>query len=122
MPGDASGSSAAIDSKGIRYQSGTWSGDWRKESSNFREADNLVLWLEGMAKVDKVARQEICMFPDSMLFEACYYKGHSESKKLSDIIFCLHKAEREGRFKLYAIHVAGTRMKSFGIDGISRGT
>ena len=46
VPGDASGlgfGSAVIDAKGIRYQAETWSGDWRDESSNFREADNLVL-------------------------------------------------------------------------------
>ena len=43
------------------------------------------------------------------------------SKKLSDIVFCLHKAERDGDFKLHVIHMAGTRMKSWGIDGLSRG-
>ena len=61
------------------------------------------------------------MFTDNLVFENCYYRGHSESEKLLDIIFCLHKAEREGGFKLHVIHVAGTRMKSWGIDGLSRG-
>ena len=45
MPGDASGSgfgSALIRDKSLVYEAGTWSGDWRAESSNFREADNLV--------------------------------------------------------------------------------
>ena len=49
------------------------------------------------------------------------YKGHSGSKKLSDIMFCLHKTERDRGFKLHVIHVAGTRMKSWGVDGLSRG-
>ena len=46
VPGDVSEpdvGSAVIDTKGIRYQAGTWNYDWRAESSDFREAGNLVL-------------------------------------------------------------------------------
>ena len=53
MPGDASGSgfgSAIIKDKVILYQAGTWTSDWRVESSNYREADNLVLRLEVMVE------------------------------------------------------------------------
>ena len=100
MPGDTGGlgfGSTVIDSEGISYQSGTWSGNWRMESSNFREADNLVLRLEVMVKADKVAGHKIFMFTDNMVFEACYYKGHLESEKLSDIIFRLnHQKGRDG--------------------------
>ena len=124
VPGDASGSgfgSAVIDARGIRYQAGTWSGDWRAESSNFREADNLVLRLEQLGREGLVQGHEIFLFTDNFVFEACYYKGHSASEKLSDIMFRLHKAERDAGFKLHVIHVAGTRMKSWGVDGLSRG-
>ena len=90
VPGDATGSgfgSAVIDTKGIRYQAGTWSGDWRAESSNFREADNLVLRLEQIGREGLVQGHEIFMFTNNFVFEACYYKGHSASEKLSDIMF-----------------------------------
>ena len=116
MPGDASGSgfdSAIINNEGIQYEAGTWTGDWRAGSSNYQEADNLVLRLEALVG--------IFMFTDNLVFEACDYKGHAASEKLSDIIFRSHKAERAGDFKLRVIHVAGTRMKSWGIDGLSRG-
>ena len=49
IPGDASGAgfgSALIDDKQVFYEAGTCPGDWRDESSNFREADNLVRKLE----------------------------------------------------------------------------
>ena len=51
MPGDASGAwfgSAFIGDDGLLYEAGTWSGDWRAESSNFREADNLVTRVEAL--------------------------------------------------------------------------
>ena len=61
------------------------------------------------------------MFTDNWVFENCYYKGHSGSEKLSDIILRLHLAQRSGRLILHVIHVAGTRMKDWGVDGLSRG-
>ena len=61
------------------------------------------------------------MFTDNHFSEACYYKDHSASEKLSDIIFRLDKAERDGDFRLHIIHLAGMRTKPRGIDGLSRG-
>ena len=61
------------------------------------------------------------MFTDNLGFELCYYQGHSVSKKLSDIVFWLHKAQRDGGLKLPVVHVAGTRMNDWGVDGFSRG-
>ena len=65
--------------------------------------------------------QELFLFTDNWVFENCYYKGHSASEKLSDIILRLHLAQRSGRLILHVIHVAGTRMKDWGVDGLSRG-
>ena len=51
LPGDASGSgfgSALIGEEGIEYEAGTWDQAWREESSNFREADNLVCRIEAL--------------------------------------------------------------------------
>ena len=124
IPGDASGAgfgSALIRDDGLPYEAGTWSGDWCSKSSNFREADDLVRRLEALVLAGMIIGHKIVMFTDNLVFELGYYKGHSLSQKLSDIIFRLHKAERDGGFKINVIHVAGTRMKSWGIDGFSRG-
>ena len=114
VPGDASGSgfvSALIGDHGIEYQSGTWSGDWQTESSNFREADNLVRRLEEMVASGRAAGQEVFLFTDNLMFESCFYKGHSVLEKLPDIIFWLHRAQGDAGLQLHMIHVAGTRIK-----------
>ena len=80
-----------------------------------------MLWLEKLGRDGLVQGHEIFMFTDNLVFEAWYYKGHSASEKLSDIVFRLHKAERDTGSKLHVIHVAGTRMKSWGVGGLSRG-
>ena len=93
MPGDASGSgfgSALIGPQEVAYEAGTWSGDWRAESSNFREADNLVTRVEALAAEGALVDQELFLFTDNLVFEMGYYKGHSASKKLSGILFPLH--------------------------------
>lgn len=62
------------------------------------------------------------MFTDNFVFKSTFYKGHSTSQKLSDIILRLKKAERDGSLIiLHVVHVAGTRIKHWGIDGLSRG-
>ena len=124
MPGDASGAgfgSFLIGDDGLLYEAGTWSGDWRAESSNFMEADNLVTHMEVLVLDGAIVGHELFMFTDNLVFEMGYYKFHLLLKKLCDILFRLHKAERDGGFKIHLIHVAGTRMKSWGIDGLSRG-
>ena len=124
MTGNASGAgfgSALIGDDGPLYKAGTWSGDWRAESSNFREADNLVTRVVLIVLDGAIVGHELFMFTDNLVFEMGYYKFHLLLKKLCDILFRLHKAERDGGFKIHLIHVAGTRMKSWGIDGLSRG-
>ena len=115
MPSDASGAgfgSALIGDNGLHYEAGTWSGNWGANSSNFRDADNLVTRVETLSADGALAGHELFMFTGNLVFEMGYYKGHSSSKKLSDILFRLHKVEQDGGFKLHVIHVAGTRMKS----------
>ena len=36
------------------YESGTWNEDWANESSNFREADILVIKIEALVKEGKI--------------------------------------------------------------------
>ena len=64
---------------------------------------------------------EIFVFTDNSAFEGCYIKEHSTSEELSDIVFRLPKAERDGGFILHVLHISGKRMKASGVDGLSRG-
>ena len=131
-PGDASGKgfgTALImkgkdllnEDEGISYESGMWTKEFGEQSSNFREAENLVLRIERLVEEDEGQGREIFLFTDNIVFESTYYKGYSNSEKLSDIILRLHKAQRSGALKLHVIHIAGTRMKDWGVDGLSRG-
>jgi hypothetical protein len=64
---------------------------------------------------------EVCLITDNSSFEGVYYKGHSPTKNLSEIVFRVHKAERDGGFILHVIHISGKRMKASGVDGLLRG-
>jgi len=106
----------------VDYEAGTWKVQWRKESSNVREAeDNLTEQVGRLSKESKLFEHEVFVLRDNLAFEGAYYKGHSPSKKLNDIVFRLHKAERDGGFILHPLHIAGKRMKATGVDGLSRG-
>ena len=61
------------------------------------------------------------LFADNSTFEFTFYRGYSTSWKLSAIILRLYQAIRDGDLILHVIHVAGTRMKVCGVDGLSRG-
>ena len=74
-----------------------------------------------MVASGRAAGQEAFLFTDNLVFESCFYKGHSVLEKLSDVIFWIHKAHRDGCLQLHVIHVAGTQMKEWGVDGLSRG-
>ena len=58
---------------------------------------------------------------DNLAFEDAYYKGHLPSEKLNNIVFRLHKAERDGGFILHVLHISGKRMKATWVDRLSRG-
>ena len=83
VPGDASGSGfgselTGPDSDGrlsILYESGTWKERWREESSNFREAGNLVCRVEGLALEGAVKGQELYLLTDNIVFKSTFYKG-----------------------------------------------
>ena len=65
--------------------------------------------------------REIFLLTDNEVFEGTFYKGHSNSRKLNDIIFDLRNVERNTGCLLHVVHIAGTRMKKSGIDGLLRG-
>ena len=124
-PGDASGSgfgtALVMKGRGILYESGMWTQEYAEESSNFREAENLVIRLEKVVREGEMRGREVFLFTDNLVFESTYYKGYSQSRKLSGIILRLHKLQREEGLILHVVHIAGTRMKDWGVDGLSRG-
>ena len=124
LPGGASGAgfwSVIIKKDGIMYESGTWTSKWAEESSNFREADNLVTKIESLVREGKVQGQEVFLFIDNSTFEFMYYRGYTTSWKFSAIILRLYQAIQDGDLILHVIHVAGTWMKVWGVDGLSGG-
>ena len=57
LPGDTSGAgfgSVITKKDRIMYESGTWTPEWAEESSNSREADNLVTKIESLVREGKV--------------------------------------------------------------------
>ena len=68
-----------------------------------------------------LADHEVFVMTDNTAFEGAYYKGHSPSAKMNNIVFRLHKAKRDGGFILHVLHISGKRMKAKGVDGLSRG-
>eukprot|EP00956_Cyclotella_meneghiniana_P033568 scaffold97112_cov54-Cyclotella_meneghiniana.AAC.1 len=124
LMGDASGKgfgSAYWDRSDLYWESGHYGPKMQEESSNFREADNLVRRLEKMESEGILADKEIFVFTDNSTFEGAFYKGHSTSEKICDIILRLRLVQQRTGCVLHVTHVAGTRMKEAGIDGLSRG-
>lgn len=123
LVGDASGrgfGSALWDDKGVLYNSGTWKLGCSKESSNWREANNLTTRIEEMAEEGRLDGKELFVLTDNTTFEGTFYRGYSSSKKLTEIILRLRIVERQTGCILHVIHIAGTRMKTIGADQLSR--
>jgi hypothetical protein len=93
----------------------------REESSNFRELRNLVEMTESLVAKQMLNGHELFMFTDNSTAESAFFKGTSLSKKLFDLVLRLRKIEMEGNLFVHLVHVAGTRMISSGVDGLSRG-
>lgn len=124
LMGDASGKgfgSALWQEENIDWESGNYAQIMQSESSNFRESHNLTSRLEQLEKEGKILGKEIFVITDNMSFEGCFYKGHSTSEKLSDLILRIRMLQRRTGSLIHVVHVAGTRMKWAGIDGLSRG-
>jgi hypothetical protein len=97
LVGDASSKgfgSAMWDREGIFYESGHYSAAYQRESSNFREADNLITCMEKLEEEGRLDQVEIFMFTDNSFFEGTFFKGHSTSKKLTGIILRLRKLQQ----------------------------
>lgn len=124
LMGDASGvgfGSALWDGIGVEYEAGRWKRQWRRESSNFREASNLTARIEKMGADGRLEDKELFVFTDNTAYEGTFYKGHSKtSPKLTELVRRLRMVERTHDCIIHVIHIAGSRMKFAGVDGLSR--
>jgi hypothetical protein len=122
--GDASGSSFGAsfqigDEIDVEY--GQWCTEVTEvESSNWREANNLVEHLERIVKKHNLRGVEIFLFKDNTTAEAAFWKGHLTSRKLFEIVLRLKKLEMDYDILLQVIYVSGKRMIHQGTDGLSR--
>lgn len=122
--GDASGGgfgSALLVKEKVDVESGEWREMYRGRTSNWREADNLVTRTERGVKEGSLMGVEMFLVTDNEVFERCYYNGTSSSPQLFETTLRLHEVEIAGNLIVHVVHVAGTRMKAAGIDGLSRG-
>ena len=125
LMGDASGvgfGSALWDESGVAFEAGNWKQQWKEESSNFREASNLTARIEKLGEEGKLNDRELFVLTDNATYEGTFYKGHSKtSPKLTELIRRLRMVERKYGCTIHVLHIAGTRMKISGVDGLSRG-
>ena len=124
LMGDASGQgfgSGLWDGSGLHYEAANWAIHCKDETSNWKEASNLKFRIEALEAKGKLNNAELFVLSDNSVFEGTFYKGHSNSKKLNDIVLDLRMVEMRTGCIIHIIHIAGTRMKRSGMDGLSRG-
>jgi hypothetical protein len=95
MVGDASGSGFGTSTwtqneEELTAQFGAWDVETSNESSNFREAYNLVLRVEQMvARGELVEGSELFVFTDNFVSERAFHNGSSKSKRLHALVMRL---------------------------------
>jgi hypothetical protein len=101
---------------------GAWDESVRKKSSNFREAYNLVLGIEKMAKEGELKPgTELFVFTDNSTSERAFDKGTSKSLTLHALVVHLRKLQMEGQLFINFVWISGNRMINQGTDSLSRG-
>ena len=107
---------------GVDAQQGIWSESVSRESSNFREAVNLVIKLETMVEEGTLhSGVELFLFTDNYTTESVFYKGDARSQKLFDVVLRLRQLEMKHGLFVHVVWVSGKRMIAQGTDGLSRG-
>ncbi len=125
MFGDASGTgfgSSLLVHKTIHFTYGQWVESNSRESSNFRELQNLVNAIKEAHGEGLLNKTELFVFTDNITAESAFFKGTSSSRKLFDLILDLRKLQMDTGMIIHMIHVSGLRMISQGTDGLSRGS
>jgi hypothetical protein len=122
--GDASessfGASFQVDGV-IDAKYGQWCNEATEvESSNWREATNLIEHAERVVEEHDLGEMELFLFTDNSTAEAAFWKGHSKSRKLFEIVLRFRKLEMKYDLLLHAIHISRRWMIWQGSDGLSR--
>ena len=55
---------------------------------------------------------------DNMVFKGTYYKADSNIKVLHYLVLRMHKDHALGNIVLHVVHILGTRMEKYGVDGL----
>ena len=80
---------------GVDYESGTWNLEWRENSSNCRETENLTNQMERLVADGSLVDHEVFLITDNSSCEGAHYNGLSLTRQLSEIMFRVHKAEQD---------------------------
>jgi hypothetical protein len=95
--GDASGYGfgATIQiGENLWYEYSQWASEIAEESSsNWRELANLVNFIERTVDTHDLDGSEVFIFTNNQTAESAFWKGHSSSPKLSDLVLRLRKLE-----------------------------
>ena len=124
--GDASGGGFGStwtrrEQDGIQLRIGVWQCGELEESSNWKEAENIVESLEAAGEQGELDDAEIFFCTDNEVMESTFYAGTSSSPKLFALVLRLRVLEMKYRMRLVISHVSGTRMIAQATDGVSRG-
>ena len=80
LPGDASNQgfgSALIIGNQVEYETGEYTNLLKEESSNYHEAENLVMRMERGVEEKRLLGCKLFIFTDNIVFEGGFYKGPS---------------------------------------------
>jgi hypothetical protein len=125
--GDASGAGFGVaawfdDDPELDVEHGLWTEETSKQSSNFRELFNLVLYVERLVREGRLSEAtELFLFTDNFVSERAFHNGSSKSRTLHQLVERIRAMEMVGAIFVHLVWVAGTRMIAQGTDGLSRG-
>lgn len=101
---------------------GGWEDKIQKESSNFREAHNLILGVEEALRNGELKEgTELFVFTDNKVAESSFNSGSGKSKLLHELVKRLRKCMMLGKLIVHFVWIAGRRMIAQGTDSLSRG-
>jgi hypothetical protein len=100
---------------------GLWTQEFSKNTSNLREAQNLVNYAMHDIQAHKHDGCEVWIFTDNSVFSYVFQKGLSTSKDLFYLVLELRMLARQHEVFLRMCHISGNRMIASGMDGWSRG-
>ena len=93
----------------------------KNKTSNWKEGTNLTVQVEELSEERKLDNVELFILTYNQVLEGCFFKGHSNSQELNELMLIMRLVDMETCCILNVIHVAGTIMKLSGVYGLSRG-